>query len=111
VTDLFAEVEKIVARRRPTSMHKAARLAKLNGRAHSPATGYRSALGRPVRKRVAPAAPVAPAIVQPVVYVQAPTPKSPVINVTMPAQKATRTRVVETDDDGLATVTVTEPID
>jgi hypothetical protein len=113
VTDLFAEVEQIVkkSRGRRANISKAARLAKLNGRAHSPATGYRTSLDRPVRKRTAPAAPVAPTILQPVVYVQAPTPKAPVVNVTVPTQKATRTRVVETDEDGIATVTVTEPID
>jgi hypothetical protein len=105
---LAADIAETLAPRRPAH-ERITRLHKLNGTNHTPAAAPNT------KRRVRPArrsASAAPTVVlQPTIYVQAPDHKPPTVNVTLPAQKATRTRVVSTDEDGIATETITEPVE
>jgi hypothetical protein len=95
-----------------TKTQREARLHRLNKTAGISVNTV-TPLNQPPRVPRRAAAPV-PTVVQPVVYVQAPSHKAapPPIHVTVDATpRATRTRVVKTDEDGIATETITERIE
>jgi hypothetical protein len=109
IADLAASIIAKSAPREPLWKRRE-RLRRLNGGSYVEPVGGSTPLTTRLRQRPQPTPRLI--IVRPIINVETQKAAPPVINVRVDSTpKATRTRVVKTDEDGIAVETVTEPVE